>query len=110
MSGNCEHAAIRHSLNAIDHDVQKCLLHQIRIHFHGARRLVHVPLYGDAVLLGIGARQQGDIVQQPPQVHLFQMQVTRPGEIHQRLDDTIQPANLAVDDVDVPARVRFLLG
>ena len=98
-----------HGLHAVDHDVQKCLLHQIDVDLHRKALFRAVTHDRDAVLFGVGSGQHDDIFQQPAQVDFFQMQIARPREVHQRLHHAIEPPDLAVDDVHVAARVGLLL-
>ncbi len=106
---NDEYSALGHGLNAIDHDIQNGLLHQINVNLDRQPLLRQMALDGHAVLLGVGSSQLRHIFHQSAQVDFFEVKIARPGEIHQRLHDAIQAADFGVDDVHVAARIGLLV-
>src|SRR5581483_1538293 len=94
-----------HSLDAVQHDVEDGLLHEVGIYADRQICLRNLAVDLDAVLRRVGSRQHHYIFDQATQVHLLKMQVARPGEVHQDLHHAIKAMNFIVNDIHVPAGV-----
>src|SRR5712691_2815883 len=100
---------LRHGLNSVDHHVEKRLLHQIEIRLDDQRLPKYHSLNLDAMLLRLRRCEQRHIVEQAPEIHLYQVQFAGAHEVHESLNDAIEPVNFAADNVHVPAGVGIEL-
>ena len=101
-----ERSSLRHGLHAIEHHIQHRLLDEIGVHFHrqrareGDQRAMVTPCCAAS-----GAASSAHLIQNAAQVGFLQMQIARPGEIHQNLHHPVQAVYLAADNVHVAARI-----
>ena len=76
----------------------------------GKSLLRYVALNGDAVLFRVRSGELRHVFQQSAQIDFLQVKIAGSREVHQRLHNAIQAPNLAVDDIHVAPRIRFLVG
>src|SRR5215831_499456 len=101
--------ALAHGLHTVDDHVENGLLHEVEVDFDGQGQVRQVADDGYGMLISVRRSQGCDLVQHAAQVDFFQLQITRACEVDEDLYDTIQPVNLAADDVHMPARARVHL-
>ena len=101
--------ALRHSLQSVQHNVEDGLLHEVNIDVDRERHRRKFACDRDTVLRRIGRGQHGNLFEQAAKVDFLQMQFPGAHEVHQDLHHPIQAVDLAVNNVDVAARVGISL-
>src|ERR1051326_8391489 len=101
-------ASLRHRLASIKHQVQECLLHQVRIQAQARNGAVQIKNKLYVILRGLRFRQREYLPDQSWHLHIHQVELDRTREIEKCLDHTIQTTQLGGEHVKL-RRNLFLL-